>query len=162
MKKIACILVLTLSFHNCKTEKKTVLDKFLESAALLYRIDGLLYINVCPPKNATLGQGITTISLKEGEEYWFDVNTITPSRFTDLKVYDVGFIELSGKTLDIGNPNCMKNRQIYDPTPAKVGGMNQSTNYKDGFWIYGLFFDNNRLANVKSKSGSGEIQIKVP
>ncbi|MCP5496983.1 MAG: hypothetical protein H7A23_20710 [Leptospiraceae bacterium] len=161
MKSLLCILVVSLSFHNCKTEKRTLLDKFLESAAFLSLIDGYLWVNVCPPKNATLTQGIHTITLNEGEEYWFDVNTDSTPLNDYLILYKIGIVESSGQTLSVGNPStCILNGQIFNPYKIKAEGRNPE-GYENGFNIYIVSFRGS-LVGIKSKSGLGEIQIKVP
>lgn len=160
MKSLLCILVVSLSFHNCKTEKRTLLDKFLESAAFLSLIDGYLWVNVCPPKNATLTQGIHTITLNEGEEYWFDVNTDSKPRSSYAMSYEIGVAESSGQNLSAGNPECIQNKQIFEPSTIEAEGIGVSY-YKDGFSIY-IFLFRDGLAGIKSKSGSGEIKIKIP
>ncbi|MCP5497031.1 MAG: hypothetical protein H7A23_20950 [Leptospiraceae bacterium] len=159
MKSLLCILVVSLSFHNCKTEKKNIAGNFMESFFYLFILDGYLWVNVCPPKNATLTQGTHTITLNEGEEYWFDVNTNSKPR--SEMTYEVGIIESTGQTLSVGNPKCTRNGQIFNPSEVKAEGEKPET-YENGFWIYVFIFRNSRMAGIKSVSGSGEVKIKVP
>ncbi len=160
MKSLLCILVLSLTFHNCKTEEKSLADKFMESAGFLLYIDNFLYVNVCPTKNATLEKGTHTITLNEGEEYWFDVNTDSKPYDSYLKAYEVGVVEISGQTLTVGNPGCTRNKQIFEPSKAQAEGK-EPNKYEDGFNVY-VFFYRDGLSGIKSTSGSGKIKIKVP
>ncbi|MCB1194412.1 MAG: hypothetical protein KDK90_28525, partial [Leptospiraceae bacterium] len=159
-----CILVSLTILVGCNNHESK-LDDFLKHKlfGFLFVYDIYGFVNDCPPKNGTLNQGINTIHLNEGEAYWFDINTTSEPYLSDSKDYYIGFNALSGQSLDIGSSGCYRNRQLSHPTyPQKPGGLNPSTKYKDGFWMYLITFNGNGLGNVLSKSGSGSIQIKVP
>ncbi|MCP5496985.1 MAG: hypothetical protein H7A23_20720 [Leptospiraceae bacterium] len=160
MKSLLCILLVALTFHNCKTEKSSA-EKMGELFLNLVLIDSYLWVNVCPAKNATLTQGTHTITLSEGEEYWFDVSTNSEPYDSYLLAYDIGITESSGQTLSIGNSSCIRNQQIFNPSQAKAEGEEGYYTYKDGVKTYNLIFKN-RIAGIKSTSGSGDIVIKVP
>ncbi|MCP5497002.1 MAG: hypothetical protein H7A23_20805 [Leptospiraceae bacterium] len=159
MKSLLCILVISLSFHNCKTEKSSA-EKMGELFLNLVLIDSYLWVNVCPAKNATLTQGTHTITLSEGEEYWFDVSTNSEPFSSYSKSYFIGISESSGQTLSIGNPTCNRNKQIFNPSQAKAEGEEEDYILKNGIKEYLLGFKNS-IAGIKS-TGSGDIVIKVP
>ncbi|MCB1194447.1 MAG: hypothetical protein H7A23_20780 [Leptospiraceae bacterium] len=161
MKSLLCILVISLSFHNCWNQE-TPEDRYAKKLSLLFFLDIYLWINVCPPKNATLTQGIHTITLNEGEEYWFNIKDVKPSFSFDI--YDLGIAESSGQTISVGDPNCLKNQQITNPSSKAKAEGEKPMYYKDGFGIYRFILSGSDtdLVGIKSTLGSGEVKIKVP
>ena len=83
-------------------------DKLFER---LFIMDLYFWVNICPPKDATLEPGNHTITLNEGEEYWFDVNTDSKPRSSYAMSYEIGVAESSGQNLSAGNLECIQNKQ---------------------------------------------------
>lgn len=160
MKKLIIIFTLFFIFNSCdfRTSPKTSDEQKLFER--LYLMDLYLWVNVCPPKDATLEKGTHTITLNEGEEYWFNVNTDSTPYSSYLSGYEIGISESPEQTISVGNPSCTHNGQITNPYKPKAEGKNSSYS-KDGFKIYIVYFKDS-LVGIKSTSGSGEIQIKVP
>lgn len=159
MKKSLCILIIFLTFYTCRTKESSA-EKMWDVYQSLVILDSYYWVNVCPPKDATLTQGSHTISLNEGEEYWFDVST-TSEPYASSPAYFIGITESSGQTLSVGNPVCNQNGQIFNPSQAKAEGNENNYIFEDGIKKY-LFGFGKNMAGIKSTSGSGNIVIIVP
>ncbi|MCB1194379.1 MAG: hypothetical protein H7A23_20685 [Leptospiraceae bacterium] len=162
MKQLIIIFVLSFTFNNCDFRmysKRSDDDKLFER---LFIMDLYFWVNICPPKDATLEPGNHTITLNEGEEYWFNISK-NAIPYASYDIYKVSITELSGQTISVGYSNCLDNGQITNPSPKVKAEGREPSFYEDGFAIYLFRFSGDAsLAGIKSTSGSGEIQIKVP
>lgn len=157
--KIIVLIFLVLSLKNCNSRapKNLVTDP----AFLFMLYENSVYKNYCPTTNAVLDSGTYTITLSEGEEYWFDI-----SAARSYKTVYIGISTSSNQTLTFFNDSCSYNYTITNQRKTFTADNNKSIQYEEGGFSYYAFrfspSSDSPLAAIKMASGNGDITIIIP
>ncbi|NCN11087.1 MAG: hypothetical protein GW938_14710 [Leptospira sp.] len=176
MKFLPIIAIFIISiFLQCKQEEKVefipsgTMSKEDNLASALFLIDMYVYRNNCPPYTL-LEPGNTTVYLKEGEEYWFDITSRLGNTKSNSE-YLIKIEQSSGQKIEAKDRSCLvngiftaSNRPIFTSNNARKIPID-STN---GNTISLRFsFDSSTvpgasLGIIKSNIGSGNVTLTIP
>ena len=114
MKFLPIIAIFIISiFLQCKQEEKVefipsgTMSKEDNLASALFLIDMYVYRNNCPPYTL-LEPGNTTVYLKEGEEYWFDITSRLGNTKSNSE-YLIKIEQSSGQKIEAKDRSCLVN-----------------------------------------------------
>ena len=166
MKMVYLIVISFLGYFGCN-EAKRENERVQRGNNLL---SSIIFIDIYAVKNycpayTLLSPGITTISLKEGEEFWFDITPRIGSSDKPLAYFQIHVQQNSGQVIVAARQSCFSNGSILGSKnlPESITPESESGNSK----IFRMpFIINNTqgsfLALIKSQTGSGSVTITIP
>jgi|JI8StandDraft_1071087.scaffolds.fasta_scaffold99704_4 hypothetical protein len=166
MKMVYLIVISFLGYFGCN-EAKRENDRVQRGNNLLSSIiliDIYAVKNYCPAYTL-LSPGITTISLKEGEEYWFDITPRIGDPDNRVTLFQISVLHSSGQDITAAYESCLRNGSILGKKSEPNSVKPESVNANTQTFLFPLSINNvhgSVLGIIKSKTGSGSVTVTIP